>query len=307
MVIFIGMDIQRVINSTLGLRAVSVAARTLPPRLGHKLADAVADLLAGRREAAIIGATRLNQWVARGEELRGEALDAAVRETLRCSARSIFDLHHYVQDLSAAGRLIRLDAIAEELTRRPEFEGRGLVVIGLHMSNFDLVLQWMCTQEMRPLVLTIPDPQGGRRMEFEIRKRTGMNLVPASVGTLRQAVRYLQQGGMVVTGMDRPVEESGLRPRFFGRPSALPVHHIYLALKAQVPVRVLYVTSQADGKYHVASSELLEMESLAGKGTETLRNAEKVLSIAEGFIRQAPGQWSVPLPVWPDLINLVPG
>jgi KDO2-lipid IV(A) lauroyltransferase len=159
---------------------------------------------------------------------------------------------------------------------------------------------------MKPLVLTIANPQGGRQMEYEIRKRTGMNLVPASLASMRQAATHLQHGGLVVTGMDRPISEPRIRPRFFGRPAALPMHPIYLALKAGVPLRVLYVTLQADRKYYVRSSELIEMERHPDREIESLQNTETVLSIAEKFIRQAPGQWSVALPVWPDLMSLVP-
>jgi KDO2-lipid IV(A) lauroyltransferase len=130
--------------------------------------------------------------------------------------------------------------------------------------------------------------------------------VPASVSGLRDAVRWLQQGGLVVTGMDRPSADPQDRPCFFGRPAALPVHYAYLAMKARVPVCVVAPIRRPDGKYHVISSDLIEMDPLPDRASAALRNAEKVLATAEQFIRAAPEQWSVPLPVWPDLLPLVP-
>jgi lauroyl/myristoyl acyltransferase len=162
-------------------------------------------------------------------------------------------------------------------------------------------LQWMCKQGMQPLVLTIPDPQGGRRVEFEKRRQTGMNLVPASIGALRSAISHLKRGGIVLTGIDRPVPDPKDCPRFFGRPAALPIHHAFLAAKAGVPVQIVVTQLQADRKYHVLCSEPIELE-----GGTALQNAEKVLSIAEDFIRQAPAQWSVPLAVWPEAVGLAP-
>jgi hypothetical protein len=50
----------------------------------------------------------------------------------------------------------------------------------------------------------------------------------------------------------------------------------------------------------------MEMETHPDRETEALRNAERVLRVAEGFIRQAPAQWSVSLPVWPDMLARVP-
>jgi hypothetical protein len=37
-----------------------------------------------------------------------------------------------------------------------------------------------------------------------------------------------------------------------------------------------------------------------------VNNAEKVLMVAEGFIRRAPQQWAIFQPVWPDLLPQVP-
>jgi KDO2-lipid IV(A) lauroyltransferase len=238
--------------------------------------------------------------------LQGESLDQAVRETLRYTAHSLFDLYHYSHDFEATRQSIAFDSSFDVIARRSEFEGHGLVVAGLHLSNFDLILQWLCRNGLKPLVLTIPDPRGGRRMEYEIRKRTGMNLIPASVGALKQALKHLQRGGMVLTGIDRPIDKPQVSPRFFGRPAALPIHHIFLANKACVPVVITATYLQSDGKYHVFASHPIEMELHPDPAERSLRNAEKVLAIAETFIQRAPQQWSVPLPVWPEIVDLVP-
>lgn len=249
---------------------------------------------------------RANQWIVHGETLQGESLDAVVRETLRYSARCIFDLYHYIDNVEAAGRLIVLEPSFQQLFKRSEFDDRGLVIIGLHLGNFDLVLQWVCRQGLKPLAVTIPDPQGGRRLEYEMRKKIGIHLLPASVGAIRQAVKHLQKGGMVLTGIDRPIPEPEMCPRFFGHPAALPVHHVFLASKARVPLIIAVTRLQEDGKYHVYASDLIEMDPYSGPQVALIQNAEKVLGVAEGFIRQAPRQWSVPLPVWPQLMDRVP-
>jgi hypothetical protein len=54
------------------------------------------------------------------------------------------------------------------------------------------------------------------------------------------------------------------------------------------------------------SSEPIEMEFDLDREKAILRNAEKVLRQAEGFIRLAPQQWNVPLPVWPQYLGNVP-
>jgi predicted LPLAT superfamily acyltransferase len=84
------------------------------------------------------------------------------------------------------------------------------------------------------------------------------------------------------------------------------MHHVFLATKAQVPVMVLVTNLQSDGKYHVLTSELIEMDPHPDREVEMLQNAGKVLSVAEKYIRQAPQQWSISLPVWPETLSLVP-
>lgn len=300
------VDLQQVLNSSLSLRLASTLAGRLPPRVGYGMAYAIARQIARQRHSNVVRAVRANQWVIHGEVMDGETLDHVVGETFHYWARSIFDLYHYIETPEATGQLIVLEPSFQQLARRPEFDNRGLIIVGLHLSNFDLILQWLCRQVMKPLILTIPDPQGGRRVEYEMRKRTGLKLLPASLGAFRQAIKHLQQGGMVVTGIDRPIPSPQACPRFFGRPAALHMHHIFLATKARVPIVVAVTILQEDGKYHVFASDFIEMDSHPDPDVEMIRNAEKVLHIAEEFIRRAPEQWSVPLPVWPEIMDLVP-
>lgn len=300
------LDLQKIINSSIGIQLAQFIGRALPPRLGYPFANFIGEQIASRPRSKIVQAVRANQWVLHGADLDNQALDRAVCETFRQSARSIYDLYHFIDDPLAAGRLIVLDQTTSQLIQRPEVNGRGLVIAGLHLSSFDLCLQWLVCSGMKPLVLTIPDPQGGRRMEYELRKKSGMNLVPGSMIALRQALRHLNQGGLVLTGIDRPIPAPEVLPRFFGRPAALPTHHVFLAARAKVPVIIMVAILHNDGKYHISTSEPIQMDHFSDHALETLRNAEKVLNIAEGLIRQAPHQWTVSLPVWPDALDQVP-
>jgi phosphatidylinositol dimannoside acyltransferase len=300
------IDLQQIINSPFTVRFVSAVAWAIPSAIGYPVCDLIGNWAAARRQSNVTQAVRLNQWMARGASLEKRVLDEAVRETLRNNARDLYDFYHHLHRPEAMKRRICLNPLADELVRRPEFSGRGLVIVGIHLSNFDSILQSLCRQGLKSLILTIPDPQGGRRVEYEIRKRTGMNLVPASVSALRQAIRHLEQGGLVLTGIDRPVADTRLCPRFFGQPAPLPTHHIYLAMKARVPLVIMAAIRQKDGKYNVLSSEPVEMEQYPDHETGILQNAERVLKQAENFIRLAPQQWNVPLPVWPELLKNVP-
>jgi lauroyl/myristoyl acyltransferase len=296
----------RFLNSRTGLSIAMALARMTPPWFGYGLARLVSGTIAARRRSDLVRAVRANQWVVSGEQATPQELDRAVRGVINHSARAIYELYHHAQDLGNAGPLFSMDSSFKAILDRPHFDQRGLVVAGLHMSGFDLAFQWACLKWVKPLALTLPDPQDGRRMEFELRQKIAQNLVPGSVGGLRQAIRYLEQGGLVTTGIDRPVP--GVHPtlRFFNRPASLPSLHVFLALKARVPVVLAASRSKETGGYHLFASPPIEMDPHLDRLTELQRNGEKILEEAEKMIRQDPQQWLVPIPVWPEALEQAP-
>jgi lauroyl/myristoyl acyltransferase len=293
------VDLQRLMNSSSAVRGLSILSRVLPARLAYPICDLVADQIASRRDAGLTRAVRCNQWVARGAKLSKEALQQAVRETLRNNARDMYHLYHDLQRPDAVHQMICMSREVCEILERSEFAERGLIVLGLHLSNFDFVLRSIIQQGFQAMVLTIPNPQGGRNVEYEMRKRMGMNIVPASVGALRGAIHHLENGGTLVTGLDRPIPHPKHQPLFFGRPASLPIHYVSLASKAGVPIVVMAAIQQEDDKYHVFRSGFIECDPKQ----DDVQNAERVLQQAEHFIRLAPQQWSVPLPVWPQCLD----
>jgi lauroyl/myristoyl acyltransferase len=69
---------------------------------------------------------------------------------------------------------------------------------------------------------------------------------------------------------------------------------------------IMVINMQPDGRYTVIKSHPIEMEPHPDRQVEMLRNAEKVLSIAETLIRKVPYQWTISLPVWPEALEQVP-
>jgi lauroyl/myristoyl acyltransferase len=299
-------DLQKLISSSAGITVFSAVARVIPQQVGYALADSITRRLLANPQSPLVRGVRANQWVVHGGNLSRQALQEKVAETLRFSARAIFDLYHSGLNPHKLDRVIEFNPAVEQLINRPEFGTRGLVVVGVHTGNFDLFLKALTLRGLRPLLLTIPDPRGSQKVEFEIRRRTGMNLVPVSVGAIRQALRILQSGGVVVTGIDRPSEGVKLHPRFFGKPAVLPMHHIYLAVKSRAPILLMGAFLREDGRIGTFSSEEIEMENHPDAEAEMQINAERVLGVAEHFIRQYATQWSISLPVWPQVLDQVP-
>jgi lauroyl/myristoyl acyltransferase len=300
------VDPQNVLNSRMGVGLALILGRSIPPKIGYPLVRYVADRIAAREKWNLVSAARANQWVVSGGKLSADELDHRVQELFRHTAAAIYELNHYIHDPEMVNKMVQFDAASRQIVERRQDEKTGTVIVGVHLGNFDFALRAAAMQGLRALVLTLPDLDGGYQLQYDMRKELGMEILPASASTFRLAIEHLRRGGIVVTGIDRPVTYTKYHPLFFGQPASLPVQHISLALKAHVPVVVAATMMEPDRSYRFWFSKPIEMEPLPGRREEIIANAERVLQVAEEYIRRAPQQWSMFFPVWPDIMDQVP-
>jgi len=304
------INLQRIINSRLGIALALFIGRLVPSWAGYKLVYNLADLISSRRNSPIVRSARANQWVASRGQLSGLDLDMAVRENFRNQAHSLYDFYHHMNEAPEKQKILVFDQVITDLYESCLEGKEGKLIVGVHMSNFDFVMQTIFKAGKKrggsALALTLPELPGGYQWQTRIRRMSGVDIVPTTVSTMRAAAIRLQQGGNVIMGIDRPIPDGRHRPLFFGRPSSLPVAHISLALRAKVPIIVGTTLRHPDGTYHLQVSKPVKMVTHADHQVEIIRNAEAILEIAEGFISQAPAQWAIFYPVWPEAIAEVP-
>jgi KDO2-lipid IV(A) lauroyltransferase len=301
-----GINYQRIINSRLGVGFTLTFARLLPPKAGYRFANFIADRISSRPHLNLIQSARINQWVANGEGLSADQLDRAVSQTMRHTARCLYDTYHYFKDEEAISRLVVISPSAREWLAEAKKAEEGSIIVGLHLSNFDFVAQAVSGTELEALALAFPQPTGGYRWQNEIRRDSGMQIMPTSLDSMRKARRLLKEGGIVLTAIDRPLEASNYPIRFFGRKAFLPLHHIALALKTEAPIYVVAVIMNSEGQYEVVYSDPVKIEKTGDRTGDMIHNGEKVMSIAEEYIRLAPNQWSMYYPVWPEVQDSLP-
>jgi lauroyl/myristoyl acyltransferase len=303
------MDLQHVLNSQqAGLWALRIC-RIFPPSIGIPFSRLVADQIALRKNLPLVKAIRLNRWVASDCRLNRLELDRAVRENLRHIAGSYYILFHYLDRPEMFQRSVRYSPSVEDMISKSRDSQRGMVVAGIHISNFDLVVQTAPWQGLEVAAISLPttsEYHEAVEWQHHFRRAAGLEIFPASFSSFRLAIQRLKNGGIILTGVDRPVPNPRLKPLFFGRPASLPVHYITMALEASVPLVLFATLRQPDGTYHIYSSEEISMQSFSDRRKTLLFNAEQVLERAADFIGQAPEQWNVFLPIWPDVQDELP-
>jgi len=65
---------------------------------------------------------------------------------------------------------------------------------------------------------------------------------------------------------------------------------------------VFAALQRPDGIYQILASEEIKLRPYTDRRVELVCNAERVLEVAASYIRQAPGQWSITLPAWPEIL-----
>jgi lauroyl/myristoyl acyltransferase len=294
---------QRFFNSSFGVNLGLTLGRLLPPKVGYRLSAFGARILARRTDSPMVKAVRANQAVIRGESTTPEELDQAILEVFEHAGRCFVDLYHNLQNPEGMKALCPPTGDLERLIAWSQDDEFGAFVVAPHLSNFDLELLAAAYRGLTGQVLTYGNPSGGYKIQNQIRAQTGLNITPVSSDVHLQAVEKLQNGGFVITAIDRPIRRKAHYMNFFGRPSPLPAGHIRMALEANVPVIAAAVELKADGLYYLEVSDPLELIRRADPDEEIRINGEAVLRILESFIRRAPGQWLMYYPAWPNRVQ----
>jgi len=301
-----GIDAQKILESRKAVNLALWFGRVVPESLGYAITNYIARIIARQTNWGAVRAARANQWVISQGTLSPEQLDLRVLDTFRFTGHAIFELNHNIHRPKAISRLIKFDSRAEEAINHEPKPGTGSLIVSTHLGNFDFCARAAALRGLKGMVITLPEiNNGGYQLQYEMRREIGLEVFPASRNVLRLAIKRLLAGELVLTGIDRPIQNAKNKPHFFGRRADLPMHHIYLALKAAVPIYVAVAVLKPDNQYHFLISDPIHMHPDPDHKTELVANAERVLRVAEEFIRQYPEQWSMYFPVWPDAMDEV--
>lgn len=299
------LSLQSIVNSALGMSIALFIGGVVPRRLGYAVAHRFAHRISHRKEDPLVRAVRLNQWVVRRMPEKTE-LDACVEQVFQNQGRFLFDFYHNLHRPKKVRRMVRFSPGFQTLLERCRSGSHPALFVSPHVGPIDLAGYAIALAGLPVQLLSYPRVNSGYAWQNLLRRQQGLNITPLSPSALTQARIRLQQGGTVLTGMDRPNPGVGYAPRFFGFPAELPVFYIRLALKTGVPVFVLAVSADAAGSYLLEVSEVIIMKSHADPRVEVISNAERVLEVAARFIARHPEQWSMFYPVWPELMKKVP-
>jgi len=296
---------QTLFQSTL-LKLLIFLGKILPRSVGLGIASLIGTFWGSLKGIPLVKSIRANQWVLHDQQLTKKELDTLPRVVFRSAAKCFFDYFYYLARPDKLEEIVQFSPEAEATIKRIA-DNKPTVVVCPHLSNFDLMGYALSLHGVRVQVLTYPKPVATYEMQNKLRGSFGMTITPMTLTAFRQARQRLREGGSILTGLDRPLEEGyreKYQPNFFGQPAHLPVTYVRMALEANAPVFVFAAAYLPNGKYYLEGSPPLWMEHKDDLEEEILSNAHKVLEAAEVIIKKYPHQWAMFYPVWPQFLGV---
>jgi len=296
------MDAKEFFSKGWPTRLAFYLGKYLPWRAGETVAKMAARTLATLKPE-IYWVTRANLRHVVGPDVSDQALQNLAYEVFCNAARGYYELFHNVGrgelDLTKFRPPVYLIPEAHRNIKEALDSGRGLFVVGCHMSNFDLagaaLAHYMSIQAQ---ALSLADPTPGFELFNRLREEGGWGeITPICPEALRKAMRRLQDGGVVVTGGDRPTGKGDAPVEFFGVTAYLPAGYIRIPMRTDSLVITLAVMYEDDA-YWIHTSAPMEMLRTGDRERDVVVNVQRVLADFEAFIRRHPEQWMMFVPVW---------
>jgi lauroyl/myristoyl acyltransferase len=270
-------------------------------RAGYGLARIAAGVIA-RRKPEIYWTVRANLRQILGPEADDVTLHRMTYQVFFHAGQTYYDFFHAIgQPKEVLAEAVRIPDDIVALVRAETARGQGVLVLATHMSNFDLLGLSVGAQGLPIQMLSLANPRAGFHLLNYLRAKAGFEVTPITLQSLRAAIRRLKGGGIVLTGVDRPIPEDRELIEFFGRPAYLPVGPVRLALMTGALVIVASCYYEPDQGYALEVTEPLEMIRTGHRRQDILTNVRRLTDILEEHVRARPEQWMMFHPFWPEL------
>jgi len=176
-------------------------------------------------------------------------------------------------------------------------DGKGLIVLTMHLGNWEMGLAHLACMGRPVSVVLRPEDSEAAPYEGEARRRAGVRIVPAGESAWNglDLLLALRRGEIVAIQGDRPFGPLRERVRLFGAPVDLPAGPFFLAQASGAPILAVCVPIRGHFRYRIVVDGPLRV----GPGVTDVRAAvEAFARILERFVSAYPTQWFNFYEVW---------
>lgn len=275
----------------------------LPPPIGH----GIARLFAGgitRWKPDVYWIVRRNLRHVLGPAVPDIEIHRLAWQVFYHAGQTYYDFFRLVgQPTEVLCHAVQMADAFIDLVRSEMAAGRGVLLLGVHMSNFDLSLLTFSARGVPALVLSLGEERTGFELINEMRESKNMDVRALGAESLRAAIAQLKSGGTVITGADRPVPDERDMVEFFGQPACLPLGPARLALMTEASVIIGSTHWHPEQGYLFEYTGPIEMVHTGSRRQDMLASTRRLAEVMESYIRLRPAQWMMFHPLWPDQVG----
>ena len=197
--------------------------------------------------------------------------------------------HIFIPKLDLKKFLERVGLKGIENLREAIDSGRGVIMVGGHLSGYFLILQILLELGIKALCPTEPlANEALNKLVTKLRRSQGVDCQTLGGNTMKNVIRLLRAGGVVILPVDRDIQRSSrVSLRFLGRKTIMPIGAAKLAKK--YGCLLVVTTWERRGPY---SFQVVFQPALDPNDFETPEElARAALPLIEDQIRNKPEQW----------------
>jgi lauroyl/myristoyl acyltransferase len=225
--------------------------------------------------------------------------DAVVREAFRSQARTYFET--FVIPSLTAQELPRWATVegVEHLEAALSL-GRGVILAGMHLGNPSLAAQALAERGWGLRVVVEPiEPPALHDLITRLRTKNGVEMIPLNEPSIaRRLIRELRGNNILGLMLDRELTGNGALIPFFGQPAMLSVGPATLALATGAVICPSLTLRRDDGRVHGIIDPAIDFTRSSDRESDILALTLRIVERFEYYIGQAPGQWTLFVPVW---------
>lgn len=233
--------------------------------------------------------------------------DASRRAVARSARRASISVAKNYQDLFRLPSLSPQDLLAYFDVRGIEHlvaahaRGKGVIIVAPHLGSYNLVPSYVSSLGY-PTVAVVEHIRDPKLHEyfFRLRANQGVQLLTTGPEDVRNIIRALRAGKVVMMLADRNVGTSSDEVIFFGERTPLPAGPALIARRTGAALLPAY--AYRIGNTRSVAVALPEIQLPESAGTPEQRRAadtQAVARVLEKMILVAPDQWDILQPVWP--------
>ena len=219
-------------------------------------------------------------------------------ERRRVARRSLGNYCRYLVEFAAAPRrppaqrreavvdtagLVSLDAALAK--------GQGAIAVSLHFGNWDVGAAAAAARGYP--VTAVGESFADARLDAMIvdgRERLGVRLVKMERAA-SALVRALRRNELAAILIDRPLEEGGVRVRFFGEEVEVPAGPARIALRTGAAAGAVAFPRVAPGRVDVVADFQLPFEATGERERDVQALTQAIMTANEALVRAYPDQW----------------